>query len=515
MLMKFAGAAALAVWTGLSAYPAAAQTTPANTLVIAEPFEPQTLDPTTNTIDLITTITQNVFEPLYAFDRTWQPAPILAAGPAKISEDAKTVTIPLRQGVKFHNGQTMSSADVVASLQRWQKLSPRGKLAAEATESIRAVDEQTVEIRLKQPFAPLLSLLSFFNAAAAMMPKAEAEAAMDGPIRDIGKYIGTGPFRIVERRPDQFLRLERFDAYAGPEGAASGFAGQRAARVNELRFVPVPNANTRLEGVLSGQFDVADALSSEFYDRVKASERVAPFVPKPGGWILLVMNTKQGPTANLAFRQAVQAVLDHDSIMLAAFGNPDFFAIHPGLYQAPSPFVSDAGANAFNRKDLARAKQLLDQSGYKGESFRIITSQQYDFVYKAALVAAENLRQIGIKAELVTMDWASVLEKRNDPAIWEAFVTFHGFVPEPALFTILNPSYAGWWDTPAKRAALDRFNSIVDPAARAQTWAEVQRLFLEEAPTVQLGEYYSLVGVSKKVQGYQPIPLAPFWNVSK
>jgi len=266
--MKFAGAAALAVWTGLSACPAAAQTTPANTLVIAEPFEPQTLDPTTNTIDLITTITQNVFEPLYAFDRTWQPAPILAAGPAKISEDAKTVTIPLRQGVKFHNGRTMSSADVVASLQRWQKLSPRGKLAAEATESIRAVDEQTVEIRLKQPFAPLLSLLSFFNAAAAMMPKAEAEAAMDGPIRDIGKYIGTGPFRIVERRPDQFLRLERFDAYAGPEGAASGFAGQRAARVNELRFVPVPNANTRLEGVLSGQFDVADALSSEFYDRV-------------------------------------------------------------------------------------------------------------------------------------------------------------------------------------------------------------------------------------------------------
>ena len=171
------------------------KTTPANTLVIAEPFEPQTLDPTTNTIDLITTITQNVFEPLYAFDRTWQPAPILAAGPAKISEDAKKVTIPLRQGVKFHNGQTMSSADVVASLQRWQKLSPRGKLAAEATRGrIRAVDEQTVEIRLKQPFAPLLSLLSFFNAAAAMMPKAEAEGAMDGPIRDIGKYIGTGPF---------------------------------------------------------------------------------------------------------------------------------------------------------------------------------------------------------------------------------------------------------------------------------------------------------------------------------
>jgi peptide/nickel transport system substrate-binding protein len=510
----FIAAAALAAAT-LSTSALLAQGTDRSTLVIAEPFDPQTLDPTTNTVDLITSITQNIYEPLYAFDGGWQSAPILAAALPAISADGKTMTIPLRIGVKFHNGGTMTAADVVASLQRWQKLSPRGKLAGEATESIRAIDDNTIEIRLSRPFAPFISLLSFFNAAAAIMPKVEAESAMDGPIRDVAKYVGTGPFRIIERRPDQYVRLESFDGYTSPEGTASGFAGKRAALVKELRFVPVPNANTRLEGILSGQFDVADALSSEFYDRVKASSTVTPVVTKPGGWILLVLNNKQGPTVNLKFRQAVEAVLDHDSMMLAAFGSPDFYSIHPGLYRSPSPFQSDAGAGLFDQKDIAKAKQLLAESGYKGEAFRIITSQQYDFVYKSAVVAAENLREIGIKAEIVTMDWASVLEKRNDPAIWEGFITFHGFVPEPALFTILNPTYPGWWDSPMKRAALEKFNSITDPVARARTWGELQQLFLEEAPTIQIGEYYTLLGVSKKVTGFQPLPLAPYWNVAK
>lgn len=508
-------ATALAAAVVFSPAISSAQQVGGSTLVIAEPFEPQTLDPTINTIDLITAITQNIFEPLYAFDANWQPAPVLASALPTMSADSKTMTIPLRKDAKFQSGAGMTAADAVASLLRWQKLSPRGKLAGEATESIRAVDDYTVEIKLKAPFAPFVSLLSFFNAAAAIMPKAEAEAAMDGPIRDITKYVGTGPFKLVERRPDQFVRLERFDGYVSPPGDASGFAGKREARVKELRFVPVPNANTRLEGVLSGQFDVADALSSEFYDRLKGSDRVAPVVPKPGGWILLVLNNKQGPTANVVFRQAVQAALDHDSMMLAAFGDPAFYAIHPGIYQAPSPFQTSGGAQQFNQKNLTKAKELLAKSGYKGETFRIITSQQYDYVYKSALVAAENLRAAGIKTEIVTMDWASVLEKRNDPGIWEGFITFHGFVPEPALFNIVNSAYAGWWDTPAKNTALAKFNSTVDPAERAKAWGEVQKLFLDEAPTIQIGEYYSLLAASKKVTGYQPIPSAPYWNVAK
>ena len=99
------------------------------------------------------------------------------------------------------------------------------------------------------------------------------------------------------------------------------------------------------------------------------------------------------------------------------------------------------------------------------------------------------------------MDWASVMSKRNDPAIWEATVTNHGFVPEPSLITIVNPAYVGWWDTPAKTAALETFNSTVDPAARAAAWGKMQTLLMEEVPTIIIGEFFVPRAVAKNVTG--------------
>ncbi len=94
----------------------------------------------------------------------------------------------------------------------------------------------------------------------------------------------------------------------------------------------------------------------------------------------------------------------------------------------------------------------------------------------------QNLQDAGFTVDLQLMDWASVMSRRFDPAIWEGFVTFHGFVPDPALITILSPGYPGWWDTPAKRAALETFNAAADDAARAKAWGALQDLLMHEAP---------------------------------
>lgn len=514
-MLKAVIAACAFMFATLLADPGQAQSTGTKVLSVAEVYEPQTLDPTTSTADLISVVTQGAFETLYTYDQNWQTVPMLAAAMPETSADGKTVTIKLRSNVPFHDGTIMTADDVVASLLRWEKLSPRGKIAAAATESISAKGADTVEIKLKAPFSPLVSLLAYFNSAAAIMPKAKAEAAMDGPITDTAQLIGTGPFRITERKPDQYVRLTKFDRYAALSTPPSLLAGKREALVDEVRFVPVPNASTRLEGVLSGQYDVGDGLSAEFYERVKKSATTVPLVTKPGSWILFVMNNKDGLTKNLKIRKAVQAALDSDSIMLAAFGSPDFFSLHSSLYPEGSPFFAKAGANLYNQKNTKLAKQLLQEAGYKGEPFRILASQQYDFLYKAALVSKQNLEDAGFKVELVMMDWASVMSKRNTPEIWEAFLTFHGFVPEPSLYNIVNSAYAGWWDSPAKNEAMTKFNVTVDPKERAAVWENVQALMMEEVPTVVLGEFYNLIAHSKAVKGMHGVPLVPFWNVSK
>ncbi len=484
-------------------------------ITIAEIFDPPGLDPTVNSVDLVSTITENVFETLYAFDAKWEPAPLLAAAPAQLSDGGKTVTIPLRTGVKFHDGSVMTSADVAASLRRWVKLSSRGQLVAPVLASIDESAADRVVLHLSKPFPALLPLLAFNSATAIILPKAKAEAAMGGPLTKVEDLIGTGPFRLAERRPDQYTRLVRFDAYTPSPGPSSAYAGARKAGSPQLDFVPVPNVNTRLQGLLSGQYDVADGLSTDSYKQITAAPGLEPVITKPGGWLFMVMNSKQGLTTNPLIRQAAQAALDNTAIMTAAMGSSQFFGLGSSLYPDWSPYQSNADAKLYNQKNPALSKQLLAKAGYQGQKFRILTSQQYDYIYKAALVTMQNLQDGGFTVDLQLMDWASVMSRRFDASIWECFITFHGFVPDPALITILSPGYPGWWDTPTKRAALEAFNDAGDLKARAAAWDKLQALLMQEAPTVQLGKYFGLLAHQKSVTGIPDLPLTPFWGAKR
>jgi peptide/nickel transport system substrate-binding protein len=416
--------------------------------------------------------------------------------------------------VKFHNGATMTAADVVASIERWQRLSIRGRLASEAIDTVTATGPLEVTFRLKTPSALLVHMLAFFNAAMVVMPETTAKATLAGPLVNAADFIGTGPFRFVERRADQYVRLARFDEYTASDRPASGYAGRREAMVQELRFVPVPNAGTRLQSVLSGQYDVADNVPSEFVDRIRRNATADALVVKWSGWIQMIMNNRKGLTQDIRVRQAVQAAIDPTAIMTAAFGNKEFFGIGGSLYPQGAPLYSTAGIERYNQNNVARARELLTQAGYSGQTFRIITSQQYDFIYKAALVAADNLRAAGMTVEIVLMDWASVLERRNNPDIWEAYFTFHNFIPDPALITLMNPSFPCWWDTPAKRAALDAFTGSLDETAHVAAWHRLQAVMQEEAPAITVGSYYGLMAFNRKVQGLQPFLQTPYFNVS-
>uniref|UniRef100_UPI002AFEB4FD ABC transporter substrate-binding protein n=1 Tax=Devosia sp. TaxID=1871048 RepID=UPI002AFEB4FD len=189
--------AATAVVALLSSNALAHAQTQGGIIDVATIGEPPTLDPMASTADLVGIVTQHMFETLYTFDAKWGATPLLAAALPTISEDGKTYTIPLRTGIKFHDGSVMTSADVVASLERWMKIATRGKQAAEVIESVVATDDATVTISLKTPYAPLVALLSFNNAAAIIIP---AASAGQDPLES---FIGTGPYKLQERVPDQ------------------------------------------------------------------------------------------------------------------------------------------------------------------------------------------------------------------------------------------------------------------------------------------------------------------------
>jgi peptide/nickel transport system substrate-binding protein len=295
------------------------------------------------------------------------------------------------------------------------------------------------------------------------------------------------------------------------DDAPTGYGGRRTPLVDEIRFVPVPNAATRVEGALAGQFDYADSLPVESQARLKAGP-VEPIVFPAFGWPLFFVNHRQGPLTNPALRRAVFASLGFEDMLAAAFG-PGFYALDGAFYPAGFALHSDAGAEPYGQAgDAARAKRMAAEAGYKGERIRILVSQQYDFHYKLAVVAANDMREAGFTTELVVVDWTTLLTQRNDPAIWEMFVVHGPILPEPTLYSFMTPAAPGWWSTPARDAAVAAFNAEPDPAKHAALWGDVQRLIYQEVPIIRMGNFNALGVRSRRLNGITPAAWPFFWN---
>jgi peptide/nickel transport system substrate-binding protein len=198
-------------------------------------------------------------------------------------------------------------------------------------------------------------------------------------------------------------------------------AGQRLRRqarglAEELRFIPVPNANTRVEGALSGQYHFADLLPT---DALAAWKNPAAAPPCPSravfGFPYFVFNTREGViNAATGMRKAIQTSFGPGEMMAAGFGDTRFFTAEANHFPQGTPFYSAAGGENYNQRDAAKAKGLAGRRRLQGRDGRILTSRQYDFHYNMALVMAEQLKRAGFKAELNVVDWATLVQRRND-----------------------------------------------------------------------------------------------------
>jgi peptide/nickel transport system substrate-binding protein len=486
----------------------AARAAPAKggTINVATPGEPPTLDPMQSTADVVGMIGQHIFETLYTWGDGWRIIPLLAAADPTISEDGKSYTISLRTGVRFHDGSAMTSADVLASLNRWMSIAQRGQQTKENIESLTAPDDGTIRFVLKRPYAPLMSFLALETSAAIILPASKQSSQMTEP-------VGTGPFRFVERVPDRYVRVRRFDDYIARDEPPNGYGGRRAPWLDEIRFVPVPNASTRVAGSIAGEYDYADSLPTEAMPRLQSAGTVEPLVFRSFGWPLFFCNLRQGPLSNAALRRAVLASLNFEEMLTAAFGSREFFMTHPAYYPAGFALHSDAGADVYKAAgDSARAKQIASDAGYKGETIRILVSQQYDFHYKLAEVAANEMQAAGLNAGTVVVDWATLLTQRNDASLWDIYVTHGPILPEPTLYSFMTPTAPGWWATPARDAAVAAFNAEPNPAKRAGLWADLQALIYQEVPIIRIGNFNALAVHAKRLQGVVPAAWPFFWN---
>jgi peptide/nickel transport system substrate-binding protein len=480
-------------------------------LKVAMGAEPPSLDPHWTTAIITNSIMWHVFETLYTVDKDWSPIPHLAEGHT-VTDGGRQYTITLRKGVRFHTGKEMTAADVVASLNRWGRMSTLGKALWKSVEAVAAKGPYEVVIHLKAPSGALLSALAVAQNGAFIYPKEVIDATGDGQLK---QFIGTGPFRFVEHKPDRHVRLARFKEYAARSEPPNGAGGKRVAYLDELLFIPVPDGAVRLAGVESGSYHYSTSIKQDQYDRLLTMRSVEPRITT-SQWVTAVLNHKQGLMTGKKLRQAFQAVLDMEPIMAAAVGHPLFYRLDPGLW--PPELIlwhSTAGGALYNQKDKDKARRLLKEAGYTGQPVRWLTTQEFEYFYKTALVAKQQLEEVGFKIDLQVFDWATLVQHRNKPELFDVFSNSFpwGGGLDPALHYMVQCNSPGWWCLEDKDRLLGELARETDPRKRKAIIDRIQVLFYEDVGRIKFGDVFFLSVTRKELRGdFRSFPASSFWN---
>ncbi len=485
-------------------------------LVFAQEAKANSLDQHVSSTISTRNIAMNVFESLMTRDENMAPMPELAAEVIE-SADKLVYTFKLRQGIKFHNGKELTSADVDASFKRYMRVgNDRGMFSI--VDKFEATDKYTYVMRLKAPQPTFLENLSSFSVPVVIHP-AEFEGA---PALQL-PAVGTGPWQVAEFVADSHARLRRFDGYQPDTRytTTDGFGGYKVACLDtvDIRFITEPGA--RVAGLETGEFQIVEDVPAKSQPRLKDNRNISLLSLK-NFWIQIALtNTQLPPMNNLNFRKAIQAVLDMDDIMEAATDGA--YSLNIGFQYPGQAYYSEAGKETYNQKNPARARQFLAQSGYRNEKVILLTNRDYPNMFMAATMMAEQMKSIGINAELLVIDWpASVNMYRTQDEGWHLFFTGWGTNASlggaaalrfctPPLSECYNPK-TGEED----KAFLEAYAAVeTSPTleGRKAAFARAQQRVLENAMVYPFGSLTKVQAVRGNVEGFKPFRIPRMSNV--
>jgi peptide/nickel transport system substrate-binding protein len=489
----------LATALAASLAPAAvAQGKRGGTLVYATVSGPGTLDPHVSSSAVELEVINNIFEGLVALDNQNATRPMLASK-ASASADSKTYTFALRRGVKFHTGEEMTSADVKASLERYQQVSPNARNLADV-ERYDTPDPYTFIIQLKQPNVVLLDVLKSPIFPFMILPASQK----DKPARGID-LVGTGPYSMGEWVKDSHLVIRRFDGYVPDDSAPGrdGYGGRKTVYLDAVRFRFMPEATTRIAALQTGEAQLASSIPTELRQRIEERKDLAIREVFPVGGTYVIVNSQYGQTANVLMRQAIGAAIDVAEITEATGGinKPNGWMSFPGT---PYYLGDSEKAPWYDIKSPDKAKELLKQAGYRNEKIIIETNSNYAWMRSSMLVVAEQLKAAGMNVEVKIVDWTTnASHMQQNTGEWNLSTTLFGpdHILGPQQWRPLVYAFPGIKGNEALDAAYVDFFAQPTLEGRRAAWLKIQQQVLGNAYMIKIADSGRLNAASRKLKG--------------
>ena len=465
------------------------------------------VDPHMVTADVVALVFSHVVEPLIAHGYDFKLEPVLAER-WESSKDYKQFTFHLRKGRLFHNGREMVADDVKYSLERFIKVNPRRDLLKNV-ERIEAVDKYTVRLHMKEADVSVLFGLGGLSPVIGIVPKEEVEK-QGGTFKN---PVGTGPFKFVEWKPDRYVMLERFDGYKPLPGPANGYAGGHVAYLDRIKFIPIPEESVSTMALLNKEIDFLQYVPFKNVDKFQKeySRQGIVLDSAPGqSWYQVFFSLKSPLTSNLKFRQALAYAIDREAVMRAAVYG--YGEINPSFVQSTSEYYTPHHKKWYP-KDVNKAKQLLQEAGYKGEELEITTNKKYSQMYSMAVAIQSDLAAAGIKAKLNVVEWAIQVEKLYNG---QYQLLTHGIGPRPdPSMAYIYLKYNGFEEKyPQIKTIIAEASKTMDFEKRKKLFEDAHTQVYEGIPGVLFYHYNYMNAYWNTVKGYKNWTSQPrFWNV--
>jgi peptide/nickel transport system substrate-binding protein len=451
-IWKSAAAAAVLVLASGAANAARAD------LILGMPLEPPHLDPTAGAAAAIDEVLYaNVFEGLTRIGSRGEVLPALAES-WTVSDDGKVYTFKLRAGAKFHDGTDFNADDVKFSLDRARgddsTNAQKGLFAA--IDAVKVVDPATVEVTLKNPQGSFLYNMGWGDAVI---------VAPESAATNKEKPVGTGPFKFGNWAKGSSITLVK----------AEGYWGEPIA-LDKAEFRIIPDVAAAVPALLSGDvqalpnFQLGDALP-----QVQSDPRFKVVIGSTEGETILAINNKKSPFDNLKVRQAIAHAIDRKAIIDGASGG---FGVPIGSHFSPAneAYVDLTGTYPY---DPAKAKELVKEAGFENGFKTTLKLPPVGYARDGGQIIASQLRDIGIEAEIIPVEWADWLKQVFTEKDYDLSIVSH---TEPNDIEIYSrKDYYFNYDNPTFDKVIEELNLTTDDAKRNELYGQAQKILADDA----------------------------------
>ena len=469
----------------------------AQTLRVGLAEDPDVLDPSLARSFVGRIVFSALCDKLFDIDEKLDVVPQLATG-YEWSADSKVLTLRLRPGVTFHDGEKFDAAAVKFNIERHKTIAGsnrRGELAP--VQSVEVVDAGTVKLNLSAPFSPLLTQLAD-RAGMMVSPKAaQAEGDNFG-----ARPVCSGPFKFVERVAQDKIVLERY----------AGYWNKDAIHFDKVIYTPIPDASVRLANLRSGQFDFIERVAPSDVAKIEAEKKLKVARITEIGYQGLTINVGKSEQAkanplgrDARVREALELSLDRQGLVQvvmdreASVGN-QWVAPSNGYYARNVPIP---------KRDVARAKALLKEAGVPNPSFTLVTPTASD-AQRLALVVQAMAREAGFDVKILSTEFATSLDMADKGNFEGYLLAWSGRAdPDGNVFSFdgckqpLN--YAGYCDAETDKL-LAQSRELREPADRRKVYEQIAARVLKERPIIYLYHRNWLWAYTPKLSGIRNVP---------